>query len=370
MENKKVNIALFIILVIIIIAIIILVRKYNKQIAEKAQDIVQNTIAPALASEDDNIKIVPTLDDKIKGNTMWCGTFQLIWNDLKNNIVKQDIEFSPQLDCVDNLNKSKFTKDMISEEDYYKNYGIISEELKNQIETDLMNKFGKTSEFINKFNWSNEQNETRYFLYSTLIKDLKFAMPFDDLETGDFAGKDTKTSYFGLKQNSNLEAREQVQVLYYNNEDDKAISIQTTTNDEIILCRTNTAKNFNQVIQKIDTEKKNYKDSTTLKPEEILKIPEIRINSEKEFKDIENKEFKDINGEKLKIEKAIQTIQFELNKKGAKVTSEAGMSVTTNGITEEKIRDFSFDDEFVILIKEKDKDLPYFALNITNMNEF
>ena len=161
-----------------------------------------------------------------------------------------------------------------------------------------------------------------------------------------------------------------MQVLYYNNEDDKAISIQTTTNDEIILCRTNTAKNFNQVIQKIDTEKKNYKDSTTLKPEEILKIPEIRINSEKEFKDIENKEFKDINGEKLKIEKAIQTIQFELNKKGAKVTSEAGMSVTTNGITEEKIRDFSFDDEFVILIKEKDKDLPYFALNITNMNEF
>ena len=26
---------------------------------------------------------------------MWCGTFQLIWNDLKDNIVKQDIEFSP-----------------------------------------------------------------------------------------------------------------------------------------------------------------------------------------------------------------------------------------------------------------------------------
>lgn len=285
MENKKVNIVLFILLIIIIVTIIVLVGKYNKQIAEKAQEIVQNTIAPALASEDDNIKIVPTLDDKIKGNTMWCGTFQLIWNDLKDNIVKQDIEFSPQLDCVDNLNKSKFTKDMISEEDYYKNYGIISEELKNQIETDLMNKFGKTSEFINKFNWSNEQNETRYFLYSTLIKDLKFAMPFDDLETGDFAGKDTKTSYFGLKQNSNLEAREQVQVLYYNNEDDKAISIQTTTNDEIILCRTNTAKNFNQIIQKIDAEKKNYKDSTTLKLEEILKIPEISINSEKEFKD-------------------------------------------------------------------------------------
>ena len=46
------------------------------------------------------------------------------------------------------------------------------------------------------------------------------------------------------------------------------------------------------------------------------------------------------------------------------------MSVTTNGISEEKIRDFSFDDEFVIFLKEKDKEIPYFALNINNMNEF
>ena len=50
MENKKVNIVLFILLIIIIVTIIVLVGKYNKQIAEKAQEIVQNTIAPALAS--------------------------------------------------------------------------------------------------------------------------------------------------------------------------------------------------------------------------------------------------------------------------------------------------------------------------------
>lgn len=61
----------------------------------------------------------------------------------KNEIVKQDIEFSPQLDCVDNLNKSAFSADMISAEDYYKTYGVISPELKTQIETDLNNKFGK-----------------------------------------------------------------------------------------------------------------------------------------------------------------------------------------------------------------------------------
>ena len=372
MENKKVNIILFIILIIIIIAIVVLIGKYNDQIAEKAQEIIQNTIVPAFTTDNDNIKVISTLDDKVTGNAVWCGTFQLIWNDLKNDIVKQDIEFSPQLECVDNLNKSNFTSDMISEEDYYKTYGIISPELKNRIETDLNNKFGKTSDLLNNFNWdSNSVDTTKYLLYSMLVKDLKFNTPFDDLETGDFGGKDTKTSYLGLKVSSNPEARSQVSVLYYNNEKDKAISIATTTNDEIILCRTDNTQNFNQVYQKINNEKQNYKGSTTLGDTDILKIPEISMKTEKEYKDLENKEFETVDGTKLTIEKAIQNIDFELNKEGAKVTSEAGMSVVTRAAAPtEESRDFSFDDKFIILIKEKDKDLPYFALNVSDITDF
>ena len=370
MENKKVNIVLFIVLIAIIVAIIVLIGKYNEQIAEKAQDIIQNTIAPVFTAEDDGVKIVPTLSDKVKGNTMWCGTFQIVWNDLKNEIVKQDIEFSPQLDCVDNLNKSAFSADMISAEDYYKTYGVISPELKTQIETDLNNKFGKTSDFINNFNWNTDANAKKYLIYAMLVKDLKFATPFDDLETGDFAGKDTKTSYFGLKANSNSEARSQVSVLYYNNEKDKAISISTTTNDEIILCRTNTIQNFNQIWEKITNERTNYTGNTSLEETELLQVPEISINFEKEYTDLENKEFEDVNGEKLTIEKAMQTIDFELNKEGAKLTSEAGIAVTTNAIEPQDIREFSFNDSFVIFLKEKDKELPYFALNVSDIEDF
>ena len=344
MENKKVNIVLFIVLIAIIVAIIVLIGKYNEQIAEKAQDIIQNTIAPVFTAEDDGVKIVPTLSDKVKGNTMWCGTFQIVWNDLKN--------------------------DMISAEDYYKTYGIISPELKTQIETDLNNKFGKTSDFINNFNWNTDANAKKYLIYAMLVKDLKFATPFDDLETGDFAGKDTKTSYFGLKANSNSEARSQVSVLYYNNEKDKAISISTTTNDEIILCRTNTIQNFNQIWEKITNERTNYTGNTSLEETEILQVQEINNNSEKEYTDLENKELEDVNGEKLTIEKAMQTIDFELNKEGAKLTSEAGMAVTTNAIEPQDIRDFSFNDSFVIFLKEKDKELPYFALNVSDIEDF
>ena len=40
-----------------------------------------------------NMNIALSLEDEIKPNTAWCGTFNLIWNDLKNNLAKQDIVF-------------------------------------------------------------------------------------------------------------------------------------------------------------------------------------------------------------------------------------------------------------------------------------
>ncbi len=57
------------------------------------------------------IEVVLSLEDKITKNSLWCGTFNLIWNDLKTEIIKKDIEFTPQLEIVENLNKGTFTSD-------------------------------------------------------------------------------------------------------------------------------------------------------------------------------------------------------------------------------------------------------------------
>ena len=37
----------------------------------------------------ENIDVALTLEDEIAENAAWCGTFQLIWNDLKNELAKQ-----------------------------------------------------------------------------------------------------------------------------------------------------------------------------------------------------------------------------------------------------------------------------------------
>ncbi len=370
MENKKVNLILFIVLIIIVVAIVFLIGKYNEEIAEKAKDIIENNIAPALVAEEPEINIVPTLDDKINGNTMWCGTFQLAWTDFKDNVVKQDIEFSPQLEMVKNLNTSEFNTDMISSDDYYIKSGVMTGGLKEEIENALKEKFDYTSDFLNQFSWD-ENNGIRYFAYAMLNKKFEFNQAFDDLNKGSFAGQGTDTTYFGLNANMNEGARSQVQVLYYNNENDKAILLQTKQGDDVIIAMTNKMKNFNQVYEKITTESQNYQGNKSLTDVEELKIPNLSIDTEKEFTDLENKEFEDIDGNKMKIDKALQTIDFSLDKTGGQVVSEAGMSVQQNGIEEpEDIRNFNFDKEFVVFVREKDKTLPYFALNVSDIEDF
>lgn len=80
--------------------------------------IYYQTDAEIINKEKDNV--VLTLDDEIKDNSIWCGTFQLIWNDLKNDLAKQDIVFTPQLKVVENLNKETFKAEDLTDKYYYK----------------------------------------------------------------------------------------------------------------------------------------------------------------------------------------------------------------------------------------------------------
>ena len=66
------------------------------------------------------VEVVASLEDKITSDSSWCGTFQLAWNDMKNELIKKDIVFNPNLDIVKNLNKETFNDTMLSS-DYYFN---------------------------------------------------------------------------------------------------------------------------------------------------------------------------------------------------------------------------------------------------------
>lgn len=350
--NKKIGkVIIAIILILIIILVVVYLKSKNSN---------------KIASTD--LNVVLSLEDKISENTTWCGTFNLIWNDLKNDLVKRDIEFTPRLDIVKNLNIGTFDTSYISEDSYYKVYGTPSLELKKQIEKAIHDKFNETSDILDDFNWDGMESQD-YLLYAMLKKEFEFPNVFTELENDKFGNCDN-VKYFGINSNTDKQVRTQVQVLYYNSKDDFAIKLLTKGNDEVIIERGSTKDSFKSSYDDIMIKNSRFNGNQSFANIDTLKIPNISFNLKKEIKEIEDKEFLSSDGDIYVIEKALQTIQFELNKKGGKIKSEAGIRVEKMSVDSlETPREFVVDDTFTIFLKEKDKELPYFAAKISDITK-
>lgn len=373
--NKKVKILIVLIMLVVLAVLLsILVSKTNI-LSKKATKL----------SKTDDIKIVPTMRDEIAQDSSWCGTFQLVWNDMKNEVVKKDVVFNPQEVMADNLNKEEFTQDMISDEYYYKIYGLKTLELKEQIENGIKEKFNQESDIINDLDWSEEGVDNpnnpyvrKYLFYAMLYRNFEFLKEYDKLENGKFADKYDNIEYFGIDKNTKDSVGKQIDVLYYNSKDDFAIILNTKTNDEVIFCKNPQGKNFKEIYENMNKEANKYKGSKTFKDIDEFKAPKLKFDEKREYTELQNKTFETADPiyKKAMIAKAIQTIQFELNEKGGKIKSESILEVqmVTSALEiepkKETPRYFYVDDTFTIFLREKGKELPYFAGRVQNITKF
>lgn len=364
-KNTKIIVGIIIVIVIVILCGITFFMEKDKGIANINTDVNNN-----LTSSERGKTTVLTLDDEIQNDTVWCGTFQLIWNDLKNDLARQDIVFEPQLEVVKNLNKETFKTSDISDKYYYKKVGSPSTALKEEIKKAIKDKFNETSDILDNFDFVNVE-PTYYFLYVMLKKEFEFEKEFQEFENGKF-GEYLNIQYFGIKKdNKNNELRNQVYVLYYNSKDDFAIKLKTKQEDEVIICKNPKANTFDAIYKDIENETSKYEGKKYIEEGEIVKIPYIKLDEKVEFTEIEHKLFYFSNGRGYKIDKALQTIKFELDRKGGKIKSEAGMMVSDEAIMlDDEIRSFEIDNSFAIFLKEKDKKVPYLASKIDDISKF
>lgn len=321
-----------------------------------------------MAKADKNLEVLPLLSSKSEqANRVWVGTFQLVWNDLMDGIVKGPVKFEGYKSALaKQLNKQKFKADQLSENSYYKTYGETSPELKNQIETAIKEKFNETSDILNSFDWTPAPG--KYFIYAMLKKDFKFLTAFDKLKPARFAHSFKKVDYFGIDENSDKALDNMINVLFYNSKDDFAVAIRTDGNDVVYLYRTDDDKTFDKLYSDMFMKKVYYDGPSKFNEEDELKVPNISLYREKSFDELCNHKIK---GTDLIISQAIETIDFKMDNEGVKLKSEAGMAVALSAIVppqKPEPRKFYFDDTFVLFLQESDKMKPYFALRIDDVS--
>lgn len=374
-KEKKVTMVLVAIILILLIVLIVVARNFSVQEKEK-QELYNNSLnaeqQTGLDEQEEferNIAVVPTMQDEISSNSAWCPTFQLVWNDMQDNLVGGNVKFKEKIVMVDNLNKQAFKEKDISEEYYYKNFGMMSQTLKEEIEQGIEEKFAEKSDILDMFEWPSEPSPDKYFFYSMLKREFEFEKEFKILDNKNFAQTEN-VEYFGVDSATSEEVRNQVSVLYYTSEDEFAVNLQTKQGDEVTIVRAPTGKNFEEILENVETKESKYKGSKILEETDTLSIPNLDIKALKEYTELENKEFTLKTKETAFIEKAIQTINFKLNNKGGEIKSEAGMSVVKSAMISQEPRNFDCDDSFAIFLTEKDKKLPYFAAVIDDINLF
>ncbi len=291
---------------------------------------------------------------------VWVGTFQMVWNDLMNEVVKGPVYFKGRTPSLaKELNKQKFNADMISSDSYYKICAKKTKSLKAKIEKDIYEKFKEKSDILDKFEWNDTPNDV-YFLYAMLVKNFEFVSPFKVLPAGRFKNSKFNVKYFGTDDSSPYLMKKNIRILFYDSRKEYAVALKSKSNEEVLLYRTDSNLDFDTLYEKL--KKKSSQKNLKFKQNDTLKVPFISVTEEVSYDELCNKEIK--NTDRLFIKQALQTVQFYMDNNGGKLKSEAGMDISTMSLQIDKGRDFNFDKDFVLFIKEVNKPVPYFALRI------
>jgi len=191
-------------------------------------------------------KIIPTYTSKLStmdSNKVWVGTFNLVWNDFMNDVVKGKVEFKDgESELANKLNKQSFKADQLSEKSYFKIHGqAMGEDLKNKIQNGIKQKFNEDSKLVDRIDWNDSNG---YVLYAMLKKEFNFLEPFSTaMGSMKFNNSETKVKCFGVDSSNNPIASKNVEILFYNSEDDFAIKLKTKEGEEVILYKTTEENN-------------------------------------------------------------------------------------------------------------------------------
>lgn len=321
-------------------------------------------ISTAQAQEVNSIEVLPTMNTQSTAqNRIWVGTFQLVWNELTNKIVKAPVKFLDfDSQMANNLNQKQFKKSNLNEKSYYVKSGIVSPALKAEIEKNIKSKFHETSDILKMFDFT--YNPEKIFVYAMLKKDFRFTNAFDKLATGNFGNSQEKVKYFGINDNSNPKLYKNVNVLFYNDDNDFAVKLYTKGKDEVLLYRTNDDKTFDKYYAELNDKTAKYSGDKNFVKNDTLTIPDIKLYQETSFNELEGHQ---IVGTNMQIDKTIETVDFRMNNKGVKLKSEAAIMLRCMSLAPREGRDFTFNNNFVLFLIEKDQNTPYYAMKVSDV---
>lgn len=310
--------------------------------------------------------VVPTPDFQLTSNNMvYCASFQLAWQALKG-IIDEDIVLTGQPHLVEQLNQASFNRESLSPDDYYVNFGFGKEDILTQINNDLIDRFGSNAP--DKINMILRPEDM--IIYAYIFKNLKFEYAFDKLEQPIyFQSKEGVRTVKGYGINSyrsyrHQHLKNQVEILYYKNQDDFVIGLNTSQyQDEYLMAKIKPGATLGETYQAL-CEKIALGKKDVLKERDSLIMPYIDIDITRKYNEIINRPFLNASMKGFYMSEALQNIKFSAGEKGAVVSSEAKIIFSRETVWDS--RQLIFNGPFMIALKRRSAPEPYLLIWINN----
>jgi hypothetical protein len=334
--------------------------------------------------------VVATLDCPLPEhkNAIWCATFQMAWDKLKQNIIGEPIQVLGAEELANRLNAGPFPTGSIEEKSYYATAGFVKKGIIQQIQKEMKQRF--PSEPAPTFDSRYRTLPDVMLAYAYLNVGIEFERPFyanpNAFDFLDSAGTRTSVTAFraqtGARQESVNRVREQVEVLYYDDGSPTGgtefavdLSNETRPYQVILAClpRSNTldeaAKTLHSKIAGFRNDR-DYEVLRKLRPIDTLIVPDVAYKLTHHFDELLNKHFGNHRWREYFFSEALQKIDFALSRKGVVLRSDARVRPATRGSApaeEQKPRHFHFDRPFLICIQKREPNAtPFFLMWVDN----
>jgi hypothetical protein len=286
----------------------------------------------------ENTNFVTTLESPINKNknSIYTATLLFAWDEIRKEI--KDSIINIENERLDLMNNSKTYIGALNKNEYetsieVKNYKIIAK--------------------------------------AHFVKMLPFYEPLIEYQEP-FSFKNTEVKSFGFRGEHKVG-----RIAYYINDNNFGIRLLPEDHEhEIILIKSNTQQStLSNYFTDYESELENFKNNSirwkhNFTHEDVVQIPLINFSIDNHYHNMINTFFSTNTGRDFTVSEAYQKTAFTLNEKGA-ATESYGEIIATEGVMAEgaekpQPKHLIFNNDFVIFLKRKDADYPYFGLYITN----
>jgi len=321
--------------------------------------------------------VVPTLDTPMpKGkNVVWCGTIQLGWNRLEKDVLHARPRIQGAEAVVSRLNEAQLREEDVPPDSYFAAAGFVKDGIAQNVKTEMRRRFQEDVQL------GSMPEPDGVLIYSYLQAHMAFTIPFFDNRESfcftDSGGKTTEVSSFGIQEKDEYayhRLREQVVVLYLSrNKQNPEVAEEFVLDlsrdsapNQIVLAFVAPKATLAETLADVETKTRGYTREPVPFGEfgarDVLLVPNLNWEIRHHFSELEgdDKPFLNPGFTGYHFALAAQTIRFKLDRSGAELASEFKAYVKPMATH------YVFDRPFLIYIKKRGRDRPFFVLWVDN----